>query len=444
MSAAASTRPGLRSAASAKFAAALRSARTAATSSKKKTKRAARAEGAPPKDTPSREPSPDTRLPSADLHRASANAAAAAAAATASAEAAAAAAAASGTNGSATQKRGGAPAQDAETGPSTAHADPFEADPAGTASMLRNLLRVVLLQQQQAPIPSPGLTAAASSRRELRFPGIAAFGGESGDPLESWIAQISLRHDLYVAQDDVPESKFVANAATTLADAAVVWWQSLEKDSRPATWRAMKEAIRTQFQPVTSAEQAREALVELKQTKSQSVIQYASEFRRLLARAGKDEFSERFLIERFTKGLYDKSVQRDLRRIAASHSSVAESIALATRVDGCAPPAGREQDTESCAAAAASPSSATGLEARVAELEALLRTFQSRSGTSDNNFGRSHREGDRGGRVPGLSGDEAHRRMTTGRCLWCARTEHRARECPDRAQSKPPTLTPTV
>jgi len=290
------------------------------------------------------------------------------------------------------------------------------------------------------PVPAPRHSPRHGG---LRFIGLTSYRGEPGDSLESWIAQVSLRHEVHVLHEGASEALFVASAATMLSDAAVTWWLSLPHSSRPTTWDTMKDALRQQFQPVTTAELARDQLMELRQSPSQSVVEYASCFRRLLALAGESDFPPRFLAERFTKGLYDTATQRDIR--AAALSTLIAVIERATRLDGH-----RAPTQQSCAAASTTRSEdrvpsehhTQHLEARITELEALVHQLRRERGQPTDRHSTSNTVStpDPRRHVPGLSVEEARFRMDNRRCLYCGRSGHVIRECTDRAGGKTPTL----
>ena len=97
----------------------------------------------------------------------------------------------------------------------------------------------------------------------------------------------------------------------------------------------MQAALRKQFQPVTSAERASESLLELQQQPNQNVSEFASVFRSLLAKA--DEAlrlpaMQSLLAQRFTKGLRDPDIKRDLQK--EDPKTLERAIELATRLDG--------------------------------------------------------------------------------------------------------------
>jgi hypothetical protein len=282
---------------------------------------------------------------------------------------------------------------------------------------------------------------------------ISPYKGTPGDPLDAWFAQLDLNYDDFVTVQGATELRFVAAAARTLQEAAVVWWQSLPAASRPTTWSTMKAALRQQFQPVDTEERARDSLMQLKQTAKQSVVEYAGTFRRLLTRCGPSFASapamRDFLTERFISGLHSADIRRELKKSATKGLNAA--IEMATRLDhfeDSDPESDLDPPASGLAAADATPAGAlrspsedtdlTTLTRRVTELEATVRSLVAaqpshRSDRSENDRDRQQ--------VPGLSRDEARRRMDSGRCLYCGREGHVVRDCPDRAPAKPPTLT---
>jgi hypothetical protein len=292
-----------------------------------------------------------------------------------------------------------------------------------------------------------GPTNASQARPvEVRLRDISPYKGASGDALDAWFGQLDLNYDDFVTVQGATETRFVAAAARTLQEAAVVWWQSLPPASRPATWTGMKAALRQQFQPVDSEERARDSLMQLKQSAKQSVVDYAAAFRRLLTRCGSTFNSapamQEFLTERFVNGLHSADIRRDLKKAAVKGLTTA--VEMATRLDNC----DGASSSSSGLAAADTTTAATGsvleqLSLLAAEVQAMRREREATAGRYDSRRNRGANKNGRGGlanSVPGLSETAARARIANGQCLWCGSKDHVKRDCPDRANDKKPSL----
>ena len=290
-------------------------------------------------------------------------------------------------------------------------------------------------------------SSSPTRRVEVRLRDISAYKGTAGEALDSWIAQLTLHYDNYVVEQGASESQFVASAATTLADAAVVWWQSVDPTKRPKSWSGMQTALKAQFQPIDSTETARSELWELKQSPQQSVVEYVSAFRRLLARAGKELASpsiQTLLTERFIAGLRSADIKRDLKKGKVKVLDTA--IEMASTLDGC-------EGSSNSVNTAAVAIEAASMRAQLAALTAEMQSWKKKAGndfsssSSSNGYdSRRDRGANKGSfnasanRIPGLTGEMAKHRRENGLCLYCGHKDHIVRDCPDRVNKKAPTL----
>src|SRR6185295_10100537 len=96
--------------------------------------------------------------------------------------------------------------------------------------------------------------------------------------LDDWLARMRQQFEWYGigSGDDAARIRF---AAGYLSGAALDWWE--HSQSKPTTWADTEQALRTRFQPVTSADSARAKMHALVQGRS-PVQDYVSAFRRLL------------------------------------------------------------------------------------------------------------------------------------------------------------------
>ncbi len=319
--------------------------------------------------------------------------------------------------------------------------------PVHTSTNTIDLAQLLAQQQQQIQLltqlarlnGNQASNGAPSTRLvEVRLRNITAFKGETGDALEAWIASLDLQYDDYVTARGATELVFVAAAAGTFTDAAVVWWQSIASVDRPKTWSSMQTAVCKQFQSVTNSSRARDALMELKQSGKQSVVEYSTSFRNLKTRAGKD-FStaamQQFLIERFIKGLHSNEIRRDL--IKAEVTSLDEAIALASRVDGF-----NSQASGDSVSNAEMDSVSSVILARLSAMEQKL---------DSNNSGNQQYESrrDKGAnkrftpiwqQIPGMTRELVEKRRAANQCFYCGSNAHSVRDCADRVNKKPARL----
>jgi hypothetical protein len=290
----------------------------------------------------------------------------------------------------------------------------------------------------------------ASPKRapHIKLDGVTPYKGAAGDALDAWVAQVSLHHAVYVAQGDATEAQFVAKAATTLADAAVVWWQSLAASARPNTWDGMHAALSRRFQPVSSAERALNELMSLQQSKGQTASEYAATFQRLQTLVGAGQLSQTVLVARFTQGLTAARARE--RLLEEPPTTLQEAIDKASRLDG---------RSTSAAAASCAAVATDDMSARLAALDAKLDAMQRRDGEPKRERGQSSQSPpmkkyrsrrDRGAnktprgmawtKVPGLTSELAAKRMEKNLCYYCGSDKHTTRDCSDRESGRPPTL----
>jgi hypothetical protein len=144
------------------------------------------------------------------------------------------------------------------------------------------------IEQQGAAIallmaaPAAAAAAAAAavpapSRLNVKLPTPANFAG-AGSKLDAWAATIVVHIEFHGA--NMPPDQQVRFAVVYLEGAAQAWWQSVAAAARPATWDLLLADLRTQFQPVDSALDARIKLGKLHQNRM-SVQDYAVEYRQL-------------------------------------------------------------------------------------------------------------------------------------------------------------------
>jgi hypothetical protein len=263
------------------------------------------------------------------------------------------------------------------------------------------------------------------------------YSGEPGLALDRWAAKA---RRLLAFYDQLPDARAVAWLATGLDGAAGDWFDEyvLTHGQPPSTPDALVAAMRSRFQPVNAIETARRELDVLRQEKGATVNEYTTRFLTLAAHLPNTDVGSR--IFQYRRGLLPEIDDR-IAQAEPQPATLEATIALAARIEGRTN-SRLQVDTKATLAAASSgdnPDTAA-LVRRVNELEAIIRSLTSTSPRSGRG-GNRHPQEDARQQVPGLSQEEARRRMDTGRCLYCARTDHVIRNCRDKALMKPPTLT---
>lgn len=352
------------------------------------------------------------------------------------------------------QQRSAAPSEspDARRGATAADAvvveggDATPVGPRGDNTALLHALVAALQQpQQQAPPPRPpdgsqprvAAAAPAAPKDAMRD----KYAGEPGLALDAWAAKA---RRMLLFYDGLTDARAVAWLATGLEGAAGDWYDAhtaAQVGRALSSPDALIAELRARFQPVNAEETARRELDALRQGKG-TVNEYATRFHQLVAHLPNDGVGTR--IFQFRRGL-SSSIEDRLVQAEPQPATLGTAIALAARIEGRS-----NHATQSLAAAAVSElSTATAVPAagtanialatRVAELEALVQALQSSRPAAGG--GRRSPKGEETRRqVPGLSSDEARRRMDQGLCLYCGRANHIARDCIDRVARKPPTI----
>jgi hypothetical protein len=169
-----------------------------------------------------------------------------------------------------------------------------------------------LMQQRQAPHAPPQQAAApAAAAVAVALPpsppgGPAAFPGPRLAPpshydgrastLDEWCLQIKRQRDWYGLQSN--DAAVIRLASAHLGATAYDWWESLA--AKPTTWAEMQSKLRQRFQPITTAEMARNRLDGLTQGKA-PIHDYVLSFRRLIVAVPDMNDAEK--LHRFKKGL---------------------------------------------------------------------------------------------------------------------------------------------
>ena len=216
-----------------------------------------------------------------------------------------------------------------------------------------HLLQQQLQQQQQQlqhqPQVQPPLPAVPLVSRPAgpRIANPLPYEGQAS-ALDEWLSGMRQQFRWYdVAMTaDADRLRFTT---TYLKRPALDWWEHLGA-STPTSWADFEAALRSRFQPVTSAESTRSKLLTLAQGKS-SVHDYISTFRRLVVAV--PDMSEADRLFQFTRGLAP-AIATQLR--VHGITTVDAAISMAARVGSLGELAHPRFGVAPAAAAAASAS----------------------------------------------------------------------------------------
>lgn len=309
------------------------------------------------------------------------------------------------------------------------------------------------LQQQQLPLPAAAPGGAGPRAAEPRIPSPSTFDGRAAT-LDGWLSELSRQFGWYRLDSPARDAERIRLAAVHFNGAAWDWWETLA--AKPADWAAFVTALRTRFQPVTSAELARAQMLSLSQGKS-SVHDYVASFRRLAVALPQMHEDDRLF--QFMRGLRP-AIAMQLRVHGDTVKTMDAAIAMATRIGSL----GELGASHASIAAAAHSSSShhapmeldaiEGLERDTADgadgsapvtraqLMELLNAVRderrsgggSGAGASGSSSGGSRRSFQPRGlpTIPGLSEAQVKEYMDAGKCFGCGSKDHRSRQCPKR------------
>lgn len=290
------------------------------------------------------------------------------------------------------------------------------------------------IQQQQYAIADAAAAAAAAPRRPVpRIANAAPYTGAT-PPLDEWLAVVVNHFAFYALVSDAQRIHY---ASALLQGPALDWYLRPGAEGAPTTWALFEEGLRARFQPVTTADAAREKLKYLVQGKH-SVTSYVATFRRHIASllGTMDAGSQLYA---FRSGL-NRDLQIQLRQHAPTTLEAAINFAVRTG----APIGGAEGAMDLSAmddSASSSSSSATaphlaGLGVTQDELTAILASLNS-AGFNRNSRGNT---GTGGGsnlpKITGLTPDRVRQLMEAGKCFYCSEIGHMSRACPKKAAAK--------
>ena len=317
------------------------------------------------------------------------------------------------------------------------------------------LQQIVTQQQQQQQQPAAAPAAGPRRTDAPRLPPPASFDGRPA-VLDAWLNELLRQFDWYSTTLDADRLRI---AGGFLTGAAQDWWVHTNAASRPSTWDAFVAALRLRFQPVTTAENARAALMGLSQGK-RGINDYIARFRALLVHV--PDMGEADRLFHFLRGL-DRSVHTQLRvqgvkqleaaidmaaRVGNTLGDVSALVAQNGASTGHHAPMELDALHELAAVSTngASSSSATSQESATQALLHQLLNAMREERRSGKGAGPSSRapggapSGTRSGgsrglpRIPHLSPNEVQEYMDQGKCFGCGSKDHAARACPKRRE----------
>lgn len=305
-----------------------------------------------------------------------------------------------------------------------------------------------LSQQAQLHAAAAVHPGQHSGRPRLAPPSL--YDGRSATALDGWIRELQQQFDWYGMGSD---SERIALGAAHLRGMALDWWSSLAQ--RPLGWDEFAAQLRSRFQPVNSAQTAREQLDTLQQGPRQSVHEYIAAFRALLVRV--PDMAEADRVHRFLRGLRPATAAQ-LRVQGVDKLDAA--ISMAARVGALTEHVGVAASAQRASAAAAASSahsameldSIEGLEGETtdrpegatqqddapitqAQLRQLLNAMREERKGGGPGSGRSGPKSHRMRglpRIPHLSPLQVQEYMDAGKCFGCGSKDHQSRQCPKR------------
>jgi hypothetical protein len=290
--------------------------------------------------------------------------------------------------------------------------------------------------------------APAARRKEPRLSDLAEYNGAGGDKLDAWLAELR-RCARYYQLSGIDAVEF---AVARLRDAADLWWLKLDSSTLATihSVETLATAMRSRFQPVTTARKAREQLYSLQQG-SRHIDDYIAEFSKLHAQVS--DMAEPDARAQFMRGM-QRDLANKLEELDWENMPLQTLIARAARVGARTAAVGRAQQGK--------PSlnqmdidDGDGSAGRLDRIEAALNAMAARDTSGLGAKTQTHRgytqergrgggrggpQGGRGGRfggggparipnVPGVPAAVVEQRRAAGQCYRCGSAEHTRFEC---------------
>ena len=311
---------------------------------------------------------------------------------------------------------------------------------------------------KQSPTPgaspkhSPQHLHATSSRfakKEPRSQDLKEYDGSAGTKLDEWPEELGLAVDLY----ELNSHESIRFGASRLRGAALQWWRAMGKSDQAAitTVDLLAKALRSRFQPITSAHIAREKLLSLSQG-ARHVNEYIAEFQRLHTQLPYMAMEDALFL--FERGLRTDIAEK--LRIQGV-SNLVDATALAARVGALT-----SSSTSSMARSGSSVTSrlhqmdiedgeSSQSDRRLERMEAALNALQQNSNPSTGLGAKTQakrgcaKQRQQQGQsrlppqiqIPGVPEEVLQQRWAAKLCLRCGQEGHRSMACPNHISSQP-------
>ena len=312
-----------------------------------------------------------------------------------------------------------------------------------------------LRQQQLSVGPSHG-SAQQSSRSSFqpRLNAPPAYEGKAA-ALDEWEVDMQQQFDWYRMD---AEADRVHMAAAFLKGPARDWYIHLPAAERDQirSWPQMMKGLRKRFQPVTTAEVARQGMWALTQGKG-TIHTYVAAYRKLAVQL--PEMHEEDKLFAFSHGLKESlQLQLKIQGVATVEEAINMAVRIGTMGEYTTTAQQRQQQqTQSASSGSGSSGSGgapmdidammlaaiEGLEqetgdadsaapANRQQLTQLLNAIRDqRANRTADGFSGQRAEGQRGlPRIKGMTPAQVKEHMDEGKCFGCGKKDHRSRQCP--------------
>lgn len=304
-----------------------------------------------------------------------------------------------------------------------------------------------MLQQAAAPVAVAAHAAAPPRQERPRIPPPPFFDGK-GTGLDEW--ETALRKQITWYRTPVAEE--VQLATMFLSGAAEDWWKHLQVNTKAAIgdFSSLVDAIRTRFQPVTTADLARVKITKLVQGKA-PINDYVAAFRKLLTPLGDMHESDRLF--HFLRGVKPEiATQIRMQGIKVLDTAIEMASRMGTMgeygAQAAAPPSASHGSSAPMDLDALSLDNIEGLEKSetngssssssaavpagqlLAQLQEVLAAMRDTRRPRPPKVGQSKKFEDGRFRHGDLSRAEMDAHFSAGTCFECGKPGHRARNCP--------------
>lgn len=299
------------------------------------------------------------------------------------------------------------------------------------------------MQQVQAAVVAAAAAAAAGGAPaagrapgapSLRLPSLPYYNGATPS-LDVWTAMVRQQYKFYALASDADQMRLVEGY---LSGPALDWFENPGAAGPPTTWATLEAGLRARFQPVTTADTAREKLFALEQGRS-PINDYVASFRRLIVSLPSMDADTRMY--QFRRGLVPAL---RLQLLQAAPTTLEAAISLAVRVGSSQ----LQMQGAADAPAAPHPPSAMDLCAMLGSevqhdphapitqeqftmlLAAMQGTAARAAASPAAGQGGAPRRGTP--RIAGFTPERVQQYMAAGMCFGCDATDHRSPDCPQK------------